>query len=169
MELSSNILGETAGLKTFDGRLDNQDVIMSLCRQSQQNIRIFTPDLEPSIYDHLDLIQSLSALATKNRKTLIRILLKDSTRAIKTGHRLIELSRRLTSSIILHRMPSNIENRDAAYFIADDCGYCHKPMGTLYQGQFDYHDKIKVRDLGRSFESAWELSRPDPEMRSLFI
>jgi len=169
MELSDYILGDTAELQSFDGRLDNREVVLSLCSQAQQQIRIFTPDLENPVYDNPDLIRALTVLTTRNRKTHIKVLIKDSTQAIKTGHRLIELSRRLTSSIFLHRMPAHIENRDTAFLIVDNSGYCHKHVGTLYHGQFNFNDKIKVRDLGKFFDDAWDQSRADPEMRQLFI
>lgn len=169
MELEHYTLGESNEQHSFDNRIDNREIILHLCRQTRQEIRIFTPDLESPVYDHPDLIRTLSTLATRHRQSAIRILVKDSGQAIKKGHRLIELSRRLTSSILIHRMPNNIENRDSAYLLADNAGFCHKNVGTLYTGQFNFNDKLKVRDLIKSFDEAWEQSRIDPEMRRLFI
>ena len=169
MDLEHYTLGESNEQQSFDSRIDNREIILHLCRQTRQEIRIFTPDLESSIYDHPDLIRSLTTLATRHRQSVIRILVKDAGQAIKNGHRLIELSRRLTSSILIHRMPNNIENRETAYLIADNAGFCHKHAGNLYNGQFNFNDKLKARDLIKSFDEAWEHSRIDPEMRRLFI
>lgn len=169
MDLDHYTLGESNEQQSFDSRIDNREIILHLCRQTRQDIRIFTPDLESPIYDHPDLIRSLTVLATRHRQSVIRILVKDAGQAIKNGHRLIELSRRLTSSIFIHRMPNNIDNRESAYLTADNAGFCHKHAGTLYNGQFNFNDKLKVRDLIKSFDEAWGHSRIDPEMRRLFI
>lgn len=169
MKLDNYILGESDDQQSFDSRLDNREIVAQLCRQTRQDIRIFTPDLEIPIYDHPELIRTLTLLATRNRKTAIRVLVKDSGQAIKNGHRLIELARRLTSSILIHRMPKHIDNRDSACLIVDRSGYCYKQVGHRYHGQFNFNDKLKVRDLIKTFDEAWNHSRIDPEMRRLFI
>lgn len=163
------ILGQHTDLLSFDSRLQNRALITELCRQSSQHIRIFSQDLEPLIYDHTDILQTLTRLMTRNRRTRVQVLVKDATAAIQNGHRLIELSRRLSSSLSLHKMPDILKNDNSAYLIADDAGYCHKHQGHLYQGKACFNDKLKVRDMIKTFDEYWEQSHPDPELRRLYI
>ncbi len=169
MQLDKYILGETEQLQSFDGRDDNRQIALELCRQAHQQIRIFTPHLESAIYDDADLIQCLSALATRSPQTHIKVLVKDSEQAVKSGHRLIELSRRFTSSMHLHKTPADTDNIDSAFLVVDNAGYLYKQLGSQFHGQFNFNDKLKVRELAKHFDEAWERSRPDPEMRRLFI
>jgi len=169
MQSDEFILGETNQLQSFDGRSENRQIVAEFCRQAQQQIRIFTPQLEGDIYDNADLIRSLSALATRSPQTRIRVLVKDSAQAVKSGHRLIELSRRFTSSIHLHKTPVDTDNIDSAFIIVDNAAYLYKQVGSLFRGQFNFNDKLKARELTKHFDEAWERSQPDLEMRRLFI
>ena len=60
---------------------------------------IFSRDLDPPIFDQKELLDSLAALVTRHSEIKVRVLVQDIERVIKRGHRLIELSRRLTSAI----------------------------------------------------------------------
>jgi hypothetical protein len=169
MQHEPYILGETDRQVQFDGRLENRQIAAELIKQAHQQICIFTPDLEKHIYDDADLIRSLGQLAIRSRQTQIRVLVRDAEQAVKSGHRLIELYRRHTSSIHIHQIPEDTDNIQAAYLIVDNAGYLYKHMGNLFNGYFNANDKLKVRELSKHFDGAWERSRPDPDMRRLFI
>jgi len=169
MEIEDFVIGETDLLQTFDGRLENRQIVHALCRQAHQQIRIFTPNLENTIYDDAELIRSLSLLTTRSPQTKIKVLVKDSSSTIKSGHRLIELSRRFTSSIHIHKTPVETDNIDCGYIIIDQTAYLYKHAGCLFKGQFNFNDKLKSRELAKQFDEAWERSQADPEMRRLFI
>jgi hypothetical protein len=169
MKPEQHILGETDHQEQFAGRLENRQIAAELIRQARQQVCIFTPDLEKHIYDDADLINALGQLAIRSRQTQIRVLVRDSDQAIKYGHRLIELCRQHTSSIHLHQTPEDTDDIESAFLIVDDAGYIYKHIGKQFSGYFNANDKLKVRQLGKRFDAAWERSRPDPEMRRLFI
>ncbi len=169
MDTECYILGETDRQESFDGRLENRQIAFELIGQAHQQIRIFTPDLEKAIYDQADLIRSLEQLALRSRQTQVRVLVRDSAQAVKSGHRLIELCRRHTSSILLHQTPADTDDIEAAFVVIDNAGFLYKHKGMSFNGYFNANDKLKVRELSKHFDEAWERSRPDPEMRRLFI
>ncbi|NOY67372.1 MAG: hypothetical protein GXP13_08180 [Gammaproteobacteria bacterium] len=169
MEKEGFTLGENNDLISFDSRLDNRKIATSLITQANLQIRILTPDLENAIYDNADIIQSISQLASKNRHTIIKVLVNDSTQAVNTGHRLIELARRFSSSIHLHKTPQDMNAYESAFIIIDDSGYLYKHTGPSHIGQACFNDKAKVRELIKTFDEAWSISKPDTELRQLHI
>lgn len=169
MEQEHFTLGENNDLINFDSRIDNRKIATSLIAQANLQIKILTPDLENAIYDNTDIIQSISRLASKNRHTDIKVLVNDATQAVNTGHRLIELSRRFSSSIHLHKTPQDMNIYESAFILIDDSGYLYKHAGSSHLGQACFNDKAKVRDLIKTFNEAWAISKPDPELRQLHI
>ncbi len=169
MKLDHYKLGQTNEQAAFENRLENREIATALINQAQQQLRVFTPDLEKSVYDDAYVIHAIEQLALRSRQTQIRVLVRDSGAATRSGHRLIELCRRHTSSIHLHITPKDIDDSDSAFLLVDNAGYIYKTISSTYKGHFNANDKLKVRELGKRFELAWEHSRPDPEMRRLFI
>ena len=169
MDLEAMQLGETSGLEQFDGRRENRDVASALISQAKHKISLFTPNLENPVYDNQDVMSAIRKLASSHRHVRIRILVKDATAAVKTGHRLIETARHFSTSIQIHKTPKDTENIDTAYLLIDDAGYLYKHHGELFQGQFNFNDKFRVRELSKVFDEAWDRSSPDPELRRLYI
>jgi len=169
MEPEHYILGESNELISFDSRLENRELAMALIRQVHTQIRILTPNLENPVYDNPQLTQSLNRLVTQNRHASIKVLVNDSGTAVKTGHRIIELSRRLSSSIQLHKTPEEMQEYGAAILLVDDAGYIYKHHGDSFQGQANFNDKLKVRELSKAFDESWERSKSDTELRRLYI
>lgn len=169
MDPGQFILGESNQQNQFEGRLENCDIATELAGQSRQIIRILTPNLEHHVYDDGHFNHAIMSLATRSKQSQIKVLVKDSAQSVKSGHRLIELARKFTSSIHIHVTPDDLVEIDNAFLLADQSGYLYKHVGTLYQGQYNFNDKLKVRELIKVFDNAWDRSKPDPELRRLFI
>jgi hypothetical protein len=168
-ESENRILGESNEQIDFDTRDENRELANALASQAERLIRIYTLDLETAIYDDNDFIRTLTRLATSSRKSEIQILVQNSSRAVKTGHRIIELARKFTSSIHLHNPPRNMKEYTSAFLLADESGLLFKAHGDSYKGYANFNDKLRNRDLDKIFHEAWERSQPDPEMRRLYI
>lgn len=167
--LDEYILGETSEQRDFDTRNENRDVASAMASQAQGSIRIFTHSLESPVYNDRHFILHVKNLATRSKNTHINILVKNSASAIKSGHRIIELARQLSSSIHLHIPPREFQEYPGAFMLADDSGFIYKNHGETFKGYYNFNDKLKVRDLEKVFMEAWERSMPDPEMRRLYI
>ena len=152
----------------FDSRDTNRRVALQIVSQAQRFVRILTPDLENSIYDQPDFIRSLSRLATQSAHSRIHVLVNESDKAVKSGHRLIELARKLSSSIFLHN-PSRELKSEASLLLVDCNAYLKKQNGLLYTGKYCLHDPLQTRDLEKQFDDIWDKSSPDPELRRLYI
>jgi hypothetical protein len=168
-DLNQHVLGESARLLRFDTRGANCDIACALAGQAKQSIDILTPDLELPVYDNPSFLEALRQLAIRSRFTQVRVLIGDSTAAVKSGHRLIELARHFTSSVFLHNPSRQHRDFSHAYLLVDSAGYVHKKISSRYEGEANFSDRLRVRDLLREFDALWEQSQPDPEMRRLHI
>ena len=169
MELEQYTLGETNELISFDSRIENRELATAMIRQAHNEIKILTPNLENPVYVNQELAQSFSRLITQNRHASIKILVNDSTPAVKAGHRLIELSQNFTSRMQIHKTPEEMHEYGEAILLIDNAGYVYKHHGDGFQGQANFNDKLKVREMLQSFDRAWERSKPDSELRRLHI
>lgn len=164
-----NILGETDQIINFETRIENRELAVTMIEQARQTIRILTIDLENAVYDHESFIQAITRLVKKSRNSTVKILVRDTAQAIAHGHRLIECSRKFSSYIHLHNPSKDDEGFTNAFLSADESGYIYKQNATHYEGAANFKDTFRTRELNELFDAYWGRSRPDPEMRRLFI
>lgn len=148
---------------------DFRTVCRDLAEQTQLNLRIYSPWLDHALYDNEQLYQTISRLARKNRHTQIRILIWNSHRMVKNGHALLEISRKLSSSIRIRLVHEDYRQMNHEYLLADDSGILYRLDFEIYEGYANYMDKSEVNRLGREFQRAWDSSYEDPDLRQMRI
>lgn len=167
--LDQLLLGETSQVIEFDSSSEHQALANHMASQATQSLRILTPDLEAAIYDSEPFIQALTRLATRSKYARIEILLSHSMRAVKNGHRIIELARRFPTYIHIHSPEPEHRDFSGSVLIADTRGYIVKTSAERYEGTASFNDPLKVRELSAHFRELWERSTPDSELRRLHI
>ncbi len=85
------------------------------------------------------------------------------------GHRLIELSRRLGSTVQVRRPPPEYQHAGQTFLTCDDTGYFNRPLSSRYEGTANFNDPGEVARLNKTFNELWERSEPDSELRMLQI
>ncbi len=166
---AERILASTAGVLELAGTQPIRDVSVHLAQQARRELRILTRDLESRIYDQPAFLDALKQLVLSSSQSRIRILLQDDQPAVKYGHRLIELARRLTSNIAIRVPTAEYRDYAANFLVADDSGYILREIATIYEATADYHAPLKAERLIAFFDSVWEHSLPDPELRRLHL
>lgn len=146
-----------------------RDVVLRMTSQARRQLLLFTQDLAPDLYDQQPFLTALQSLALKGPSSHIQILVIDSQKAIKNGHRLVEMARHLSSRIELRRPIAEYRERGDEYLLVDDSGFMHRHNGALYEAVANFSAPLPVRHLEASFREAWEHSEPDPELRRLFL
>lgn len=169
MNLEGYRLGETETLLDLDTAADNHDVALELVRQAKREVCIMSYDLDPQVFSHGDFVDALSAFVRQSRQATARILVQKSDKAVKQGHRLIPLAHRLSSSLSLHK--PGFEHRDyfEAFMVVDGIGYLKRQLADRFEGVASFKAPIEGRDLTALFNSMWEQSEPDPQLRRLQI
>ncbi|WP_236173261.1 DUF7931 domain-containing protein [Pseudomonas pseudonitroreducens] len=162
-------LGEGDQLQRFSKPDDARTHALALIQQARRTLYIYTPDLEPWLYHHSSIQEACTQVLLGNPRNRLMILLRDSTRAVKEGHRLLNLSRHLSSYCQIRRINPDYPSEEHAFLLADDCGLLLRPEPGEYAGYAHYNNAGRVRQLIAQFEQTWNTSVLDPNLRSFLI
>ena len=137
--------------------------------QAQSSLDIISRDLDPFLYDQENLLDLISSLCVRNRQARIRFLVQDPTTPIKRNHRLIELGRKLSSSIEFRQPHQDYQHFNAACLIADRCGLIHRSLADRFEGSANFYAPVAARRELDFFTEVWERSETHPEFRRLYL
>lgn len=153
----------------IDTHEDNQAAALRLVSQAGRSLDIFTRDLEPRIYDNADFADAVRALAIRTRDLHVRILVIDPDFIIKHGHRLIELSRRLTSHMEIRKVHEDYCNNPEAYLVVDKRGVLHRKLASRYEAVVNFNNPRQATDLYQQFTEMWDRSKQYMDFKRLYI
>ena len=162
-------LGQDNKLLLLRKEEEFRNVILEMCKQATQAIRVYSPLLEHKLFDNLELMEICSALARRNKYTRVEILIYDSHRIIKNGHALLEISRKLPSSIGIRIVDPELRQLDHEFVLVDDYGVVYRRNAENYDGYANFNDLAECNRLGRMFKAAWESGLLDANLRQLRI
>ena len=162
-------IGDDSGPLALNHREENAAAAARLAGQTRRSLRLFTRDLDPELYNRREFLDPLRRLATGRHHARVEILLLDPHRAVRDGHRLIELARRLSSFIELRRLHPDYRERLETFLIADERALLYREQADLYAGKVDFNAPIEAKGLLRLFSEAWEKSATDQELRRLHV
>ncbi len=166
-----SILGENNEEIRLDTADENRDAVISLAQQARFSINLFTPDLDPRIFDNGGFEQCIFNLARTHQNSNIRILAHDSTRALKQGHCLIRLAQKLTSSVFIHNPAREHKGELSTFMVVDGIGMLHRPRSSSnnYDAVVNFSSRQRAGELEDYFNEIWERSTPDSQIRRLYI
>ena len=162
-------LGSTARKFETGSREELSMISQHMASQARQSLHIYTRDLDAELYDNEAFVETLSRLARRSRYSIIRILLLDSDKVVKNGHRLINLHQKLDSYIKIRKVDEQHKDYVSAFMLADECGAIFRQFGDRYEAETNYNDPALAGNLLKLFMEVWEMSAPDPQLRRLHI
>lgn len=168
LDLSNFKLGETFESVALGSSEDQRCAAVALAAQARRSVDIFSRDLDKKIYDDRAFLEALQNLAVKHHG-LIRILVKDSSKAVKYGHRLIPLGQRLTSFIEIRKVAEDFKEYNEAFLIADETGYAHRRHADRFEGVARFNAAKEVRDFLVYFNEVWKSSAPDSDLQRMYL
>ena len=163
------ILGQHQDLERFSQPQEARAHVLALIQQAQRSLCLYSDDLEPWLYHHSSVQQACTRFLLSSPRARLRILLRDPTRAVKEGHRLLALSRRLSSNLHIRKLNPDYASEELAYLIADDRGLFLRPELDQQSGYTLYNDPARVRQRQTQFDQAWDTSITDPDLRSFLL
>lgn len=163
------VLGAHTALERFEQPEHARAHALALLQQARHSLCIYTHDLEPWLYHHSSIQEACTAFLLASPRNRLRILVKDVSRAVREGHRLVTLSRRLSSNLHIRKLHPDYPTEDATYLIADDRGLLMRPEPELFAGYALYQDPGRVRLRQAQFDQAWDTSITDPDLRSFLL
>ncbi|MEO2172946.1 MAG: GNAT family N-acetyltransferase [bacterium] len=144
-------------------------VVPEMCKQATQSIRILSPYLDHKLFDTQEMREICSSLARRNKYTSIEILLYDSHRIVKNGHVILEISRKLSSSISFKIVHPEMRASLNEFVLVDGTGVIYRQDCEDYEGYANFRDITENNRLGRQFLASWESGLQDPNLRTLKI
>ena len=108
-------------------------------------------------------------LCRGNRHANVRILVKDSSFAIKRGHGLIRLAQRLTTAIEVRNPMEEYLTHNFGFLLADNSAFVYRENCDSHKGIINFDCKYRGNALLDLFNQAWEHSQLDEQIRRLFI
>ncbi|NOX92318.1 MAG: GNAT family N-acetyltransferase [Gammaproteobacteria bacterium] len=168
-DLPKQILGETRGYIDLKGLEDNKQAAIHMVAQGQRSLNLFTPNLDPRIFDNEDFIDAVKELAIGNPRSRVNILILDPSEVVAHGHRIVELARRISSHIFIHRADEEDQGHVDTFMIVDDVGIIRRAHNDRFEGLAEFNNPAEARLLLKTFNDAWERSQPEPELRRLHL
>lgn len=159
-----------AALREIRSEAEVREFSLAAITAARRELRVFTRDLEATLYAHPGVIDALRQFATSGRGPQVRILVIEPERLLGNGHALLPLAQRL-SSVFALRTPVDPEDRQAAegYLVADETAYVFRPLATRFEGSACLDAPARARQLAQAFDRRWERARVLSEWRALGI
>lgn len=161
------------GIDDIDFALQTRDQVRSmalaLATQARRELLLHSADIEADIFDRQPFLDAVSRLVRQHQEAHVWILVENSRRTIQQGHRIIELSRRLSSRIQFRRPPPQYRNDGKAFLLCDNVGYLYRPQASRYEGTANFNSSGQTAVLKKYFMEVWEQSPADEEMRRLHL
>lgn len=142
---------------------------LAMFQQARRSLCIYSADLDPWLYHHSSIQEACTRFLLASPKNRLRILVKDIGRAVKQGHRLLGLSRRLSSNLHIRLLHPDHPSEEVAFLLADDCGLLLRPEPEQCAGYALYQDPARVRLRQAQFDQAWQTSITSPDLRSFLL
>ncbi len=168
-DLESFRLGQTAEDLVLSDSGECREVSLALARQAARSLEIFSHDLDATLYDNEPFLDAIKTLATDSRHSQVRILTQDTEKPVKHGHRIIELTRRLTSSIEIRQVHKDFSDIMEAFLVADVDGILHRKNAARYEAMANFHAPNQARMLLQLFDEVWQKSIVPTELRRLHL
>jgi hypothetical protein len=163
------VLGEHMPLERFSQPEQARAHALAMLQQAQRSLCIYSHDLEPWLYHHSSVQEACTRFLLANPRNQLRILLRDASRAVKEGHRLLSLSRRLSSNLHIRKLHPDYPNEALAFLLADDRGLLLLPEVGQPSGYALYQDPGRNRQRRAQFDQAWDTSMTDADLRSFLL
>lgn len=146
---------------------DCRSAALQLLTTTRRSLALFTRDLEPAIFGTVEFATALQRLALRSRFSHIRIVVIDPATAIRDGHRLVALARRLTSFIEFRRPGQDHANLAETFLVTDETGVLYRPLSSRYEGFTDTDNGFEARRYLKRFSEIWSQAEPEQEFRRL--
>lgn len=142
-----------------------QAATLRVASATKRLMTIYTPDLEPILYDQPKFLDTVKRLVLASGYAKVRVLLADPARALYESSRFIGLARRITSYIEVRHLHPKYRDQQSAFLIGDDRAVLYRLDSKRWDGIYHPGDPAIARRYLDYFNEAWDASDPDAETR----
>ncbi|MGK2915459.1 MAG: GNAT family N-acetyltransferase, partial [Porticoccaceae bacterium] len=149
--------------------LDFQQAALALVARATRKLRILSHHLDPDVYDNAAFSDRVLDFAINHRETEVQILLRNPRALVQTGHRLLQLHRRLPSRIKIRRFNINCQTPHHELMLIDSSGILYNSAADGYSGYEIRSSPADATALARDFDTLWAAGEADAELREMLI
>ncbi len=147
---------------------DTREAILKLAESALRSIQIFTPDMQPELYDTDNFRKMLLDFSRGNRQANIQILAADTTSSLHQGHQLIRLAQQSPSTLQIRNTPEDYQTLNFSFLLIDQSNFVFKRTnsGSTSLLSSCTHRTSRLLEF---FTAAWEQSEKDPHTQQFHI
>lgn len=150
-------------------RDENADAALELIKQATQKIAIISRELDPFVFDQLELVEAMKNVVLNNRHAEVRIIVFEPELISRRGHKLLDISGKLSSFIHFRKAANEYKSFNESVVIADEIGYLFRENYERYRGKVNFNSRRESKSLLDVFNNMWETAKPDPNLRRVLI
>jgi len=139
--------------------------VNEIAASAQRLISIYTPDLEPDLYDQTAFLEVIKHFVLTRSFSKVRVLLAEPTRVMRDSNRFVAMGRRLSSCIDIRYVTAQAPQRASAYLIADDRAIVYRMRADTWDGIADANNPPAARLYLQEFDAIWNASAADHGLR----
>src|SRR5690349_10866069 len=162
---STNLYGSSESLRVLSTRAEARAAVNAAAAGAQRLISIYTPDLEPEIYDQTAFLDIIKHFVLARSFSKVRVLLQEPARVMRDSNRFIAMGRRLSSCIDIRHVTAESPEQTSAYLIADDRSIVFRMRADAWDGIADLNNQKVARLYLTEFDAAWNASAPERNQR----
>ena len=142
---------------------------LALFSKAKREIVIMSRDLDPKLFDNAETSLALRQFLLQSRRARLRILVKEPRTVAHKGHRILELTQRLTSFAEIRVPAAEFNNHNTAFVVADGTGVVYRGLADRYQATVSFNDRLLAQETLRQFDEMWQSSSPAPSLRRISL
>lgn len=139
--------------------------VNEIAASAQRLISIYTPDLEPDLYDQTAFLEITKHFVLTRSFSKVRVLLAEPTRVMRDSNRFVAMGRRLSSCIDIRYVTAQAPQRASAYLIADDRAIVYRMRADTWDGIADANNPPAARLYLQEFDNIWNASAAEHGLR----
>jgi hypothetical protein len=144
-----------------------RSAVCQVAASAQRLISIYTPDLEPDLYDQTGFLEVIKHFVLARSFAKVRVLLAEPTRVMRDSNRFVAMGRRLSSCIDIRYVAAEARQRASAYLIADDRAIVYRMRTDTWDGVADINNPPVARLYLQEFDQIWDASAPEHGLRAV--
>lgn len=144
-------------------------LVIAQARLARRELRILSPQLDPRVFGQEALESSLRKFLRQGAATKVNILVEDARALVSRGHRLLQLARRLPSSVEIRRLAEHPDWNGDTLVLRDRRGMLALPASETDPAFYRPDDRPRCEAELARFEDLWRVASIDPEFRALSI
>lgn len=158
---------QQAVIEVVSGQAEFLRRASALVASAKIDITLFSQGLDRRTYSSEDFVGPLQTFLLSHQRARLRVLVHTPALAMRTGHRLIELGRRLSSRIEFRELRPERKNIRKEFLIADESALLIRDAEDQLEARYSAHAPLLARDQKREFDTWWHESPPAAEFRDL--